>query len=96
MIGEEMAMTKEKFIEVVSNLLTEREANLANSENANCAIFDVSAMLPDEKDEKYQEDRNEICFRAFINMQPHLGRKNVETGFDLGVRYIKTLLGNLR
>jgi len=25
----------------------EREANKANSENANCAIFDVSKMLPD-------------------------------------------------
>ena len=33
------AMSKEKFIEIIGNLLTERIANKANSDNANRAIF---------------------------------------------------------
>jgi hypothetical protein len=37
-----MAMTKEKFVELASNLLAERKGNHANSKPANCAIFDVS------------------------------------------------------
>ena len=44
-LEEEMAMTMDMFIEVVSNLLTEREANQANSKPANCAIFDVSNCI---------------------------------------------------
>ena len=48
-IGQIPSMTEDKFVEVVSNLLTERKSNQANSKNANCAIFDVSGSLPIEE-----------------------------------------------
>jgi hypothetical protein len=45
MVREEEAMTKQKFIEVVGNLLSELEVNKANSYNGKLPKFDVSSLI---------------------------------------------------
>jgi len=47
--GEERAMTKQKFVEVVGNLLTELETNKANSENGKLPISDVNGSYDSQK-----------------------------------------------
>jgi hypothetical protein len=44
-LGEEKAITKQKFVEVVGNLLTEREANKANSDDGKLPKIDVSSLI---------------------------------------------------
>jgi polyphosphate kinase len=40
-----MAMTKQKFVEVVNNLLSELEVNKANSYNGKLPKFDISSLI---------------------------------------------------